>query len=216
MLFLVVSTSEYITTQDWIWGWLCQKLQKTKPREKVGNCTETEVDNAFPFGRQDCARSGKKTVKYEHRKLYKVEEAQRLKLIPSRSFEQSSFFFFFFFFFLEKKEPDKEAWSLIMKLTCSFPSPQASQLVSWYFEPSQPQRITSGLKAMFSLFVIYSARKSPNYPKTTKSVPTQMYRRHTQTSNSDGAEPALLSALSCSLQDWFWRWLCHKLQKDKP
>ena len=38
------------------------------------------------------------------------------------------------------------------------------RLVSWYFEPSQPQRITSGLKTMFSLSPIffYPARKSSN------------------------------------------------------
>ena len=37
------------------------------------------------------------------------------------------------------------------------------RLVSWYFEPSQPQRITSWLKTMFSLSPIYSARKSSNH-----------------------------------------------------
>ena len=31
-------------------------------------------------------------------------------------------------------------------------------LVSWYFEPSQPQRVTSRLKTMFSPSPIYSAR----------------------------------------------------------
>ena len=35
-----------------------------------------------------------------------------------------------------------------------------SYSVSWYFEPSQPQRITSRLKTMFNLSAIYSARKS--------------------------------------------------------
>ena len=34
-----------------------------------------------------------------------------------------------------------------------------SLLVSWYFEPSQPQRITSWLKTMFNLSPIYSAPK---------------------------------------------------------
>ena len=37
------------------------------------------------------------------------------------------------------------------------------QLVSWYFELSQPQMITSRLKAMFNLFPIYSARKTSNH-----------------------------------------------------
>ena len=36
-------------------------------------------------------------------------------------------------------------------------------LVSWYFEPSQPQRVTSWLKTMFNLPSIYSARKSLNH-----------------------------------------------------
>ena len=35
--------------------------------------------------------------------------------------------------------------------------------VSWYFEPSQLQRITSGLKIMFNLSPVYSARKSSNH-----------------------------------------------------
>ena len=38
-----------------------------------------------------------------------------------------------------------------------------SWLVNWYFELSQPQRITSRLKTMFSLSPIYSARKSSNH-----------------------------------------------------
>ena len=37
------------------------------------------------------------------------------------------------------------------------------QSVSWYFEPSQPQRITSRPKTMFNLSPIYSARKSSNH-----------------------------------------------------
>ena len=35
--------------------------------------------------------------------------------------------------------------------------------VSWYFERSQPQRITSRPKTMFSLSAIYSERKSANH-----------------------------------------------------
>ena len=56
-----------------------------------------------------------------------------------------------------------------------------SYLVSWHFEPSQPQRITSRLKTMFNLSPIYSARKSSNHKlstttttKNTKSVLTQI------------------------------------------
>ena len=36
-------------------------------------------------------------------------------------------------------------------------------LVGWYFEPSQPQRITSQLKIMFNLSPIYAARRSSNH-----------------------------------------------------
>ena len=36
-------------------------------------------------------------------------------------------------------------------------------LVSWYFEPSWPQRIISGLKTNFSLSPSYSARKSSSH-----------------------------------------------------
>ena len=39
---------------------------------------------------------------------------------------------------------------------------KSAKVVSWYFEPSQSQRITPGLKTMFSLPPIYSARKSSN------------------------------------------------------
>ena len=62
-------------------------------------------------------------------------------------------------------------------------TPQAHAIlrVSWYFELSQPQRITSQLKTMFNLPPIYSARKSSNNKSskkttTTKSVLTQIYR----------------------------------------
>ena len=37
------------------------------------------------------------------------------------------------------------------------------ELINWYFEPSQPQRITSRLKTMFNLSPIYSTRKSSNH-----------------------------------------------------
>ena len=38
-----------------------------------------------------------------------------------------------------------------------------SHLISWYFEPSQPEKIISGLKTNFNLFPNYSAHKSPNH-----------------------------------------------------
>ena len=64
-----------------------------------------------------------------------------------------------------------------------------SLLVNWYFEPSHLQRITSGLKTMFNLSPIFlftqnASHQTTNYPSTTKSVQTQMYRKHTQTSNN--------------------------------
>ena len=40
---------------------------------------------------------------------------------------------------------------------------QVCLLVSWYFEPSQPQRIISGLKTNFRLSPIYSTHKSTNH-----------------------------------------------------
>ena len=52
------------------------------------------------------------------------------------------------------------------------------ELVSWYFEPNQPQRITSRLKTMLNLSPIYSARKSSN--QTTKSALTQTHIKQQQ------------------------------------
>ena len=62
---------------------------------------------------------------------------------------------------------------------------RAVATVRWYFEPSQPQRITSWLKTMFNLSPIYSARKSSN-PKLSInhkfSSDTNLHRtKHTQT-----------------------------------
>ena len=50
-------------------------------------------------------------------------------------------------------------------------------IVSWYFEPSQPQRITSGLKqtSICLLFTMHTNHQTTNSLKTTKSVPTQIY-----------------------------------------
>ena len=57
-------------------------------------------------------------------------------------------------------------------------------LVSWYFVPNQPQRITSGLKTMFNLFPIILPSMQVIKPqiirKPTKSVLTQMNRKHTK------------------------------------
>ena len=38
-----------------------------------------------------------------------------------------------------------------------------TKFVSWYFEPSEPQRITSGLKTNFNLSASYSAHNSSNH-----------------------------------------------------
>ena len=62
-----------------------------------------------------------------------------------------------------------------------------NQLVSWYFEPSQPQRVTSWLKTSFNLSPIYSARKSSNHKSSTNHKirhDTNLHRtKHTQTSD---------------------------------
>ena len=61
-------------------------------------------------------------------------------------------------------------------------------VVSWYFEPSQLQRITSRLKTMFNLFSIYSARKSSNHKLSINhkiSHDTNLHKtKHTQTSDT--------------------------------
>ena len=58
-------------------------------------------------------------------------------------------------------------------------------VVSWYFEASQPQRITSRLKTMFNL---HSACKSSNHKLSIKhkiSPDTNLHKtKHTQTSNT--------------------------------
>ena len=41
--------------------------------------------------------------------------------------------------------------------------PEQDFVVGWYIEPSQPQRITSGLKTNFNLSPSYSAYKSSNH-----------------------------------------------------
>ena len=49
--------------------------------------------------------------------------------------------------------------------------------VSWYFEPSQTQQITSGLKTNCNLSPIYYEHKSSNhkFSKIAKSIPKQIY-----------------------------------------
>ena len=65
------------------------------------------------------------------------------------------------------------------------------QLVNWYFELSQPQRITSQLKTMFNLSPIYSACKSSNHKlfKNHKISPVHKFTQNktnsdTQTSHT--------------------------------
>ena len=59
---------------------------------------------------------------------------------------------------------------------------------SWYFEQSQPQRITSWLKAVFSLSPMYSACKSSNHRLSINhkiSPDKNLHKtKHTQTSNT--------------------------------
>ena len=52
-----------------------------------------------------------------------------------------------------------------------------NQLVSWYFEPSLLQQITSGLKqsSISLLFTLHTSHQTTNSLKTTKSVLTQLY-----------------------------------------
>ena len=64
----------------------------------------------------------------------------------------------------------------------------AKNIVSWYFELSQPQRITSWLKTMFNLSLIDFACKSSNQklsPNHKISPDTNLHKaKHTQTSNT--------------------------------
>ena len=51
------------------------------------------------------------------------------------------------------------------------------KLVSWYFEPSQSQRVTSGLKetSICLLFTLHASHQATDFQKITKSVPTRIY-----------------------------------------
>ena len=81
-----------------------------------------------------------------------------------------------------KDTPMETIWFMLDLL-----SMKVSQLVSWYFEPSQPQRVTSWLKTMFNLSPIYSARKSSNHKLSINhkiSHDTNLHKtKHTQTSD---------------------------------
>ena len=62
----------------------------------------------------------------------------------------------------------------------------AALSVSWYSGPSQPQRITSGLKknkktSICLLVNLRTSYQTTNAQKSTKSVLTQIYTKHTQT-----------------------------------
>ena len=88
--------------------------------------------------------------------------------------------------------PRKKAWFffffLSMKQLLKWENEAVSQLASGYFEPSQPQRITSWLQTMFNLSAVYSARKSSNHKlsKNHKISPdTNSHKtKHTQMSNT--------------------------------
>ena len=48
-------------------------------------------------------------------------------------------------------------------------------LESWYFEPSEPQRITSGQKQIsICLVTLYTSHQTTNFLKMTQSVLTQI------------------------------------------
>ena len=64
-----------------------------------------------------------------------------------------------------------------------------TQLVIWYFDLSQPQRILSGLKTNFSLspIILHTSHQTTKSLRSTKSVQTQIsmaQRIETQTSNT--------------------------------
>ena len=77
----------------------------------------------------------------------------------------------------------------------------ATQLVSWYFEPSQPQRITSGLKKHFNLSSIYSSHViKPQIKKKKKFSPDTNLHNKTYTNVKqkffEGLVPMVLSLLT--------------------
>ena len=61
-------------------------------------------------------------------------------------------------------------------------SPELTWLASWYFEPSRPQRITPGLKAMLKLSPVYFEHKTSNHklsPNHKTSPDTNLQKTHT-------------------------------------
>ena len=69
-------------------------------------------------------------------------------------------------------------------------------LVSWYFEPSQPQRITTRLKySICLLFTLQTSHQTTNYPKTTKSVLTQTHTKQTTTTTKSNIKHKILEEL---------------------
>ena len=80
--------------------------------------------------------------------------AQRFSVCPS----------FHFFFFKQLSLVGEKKKACFIKIRCDegrlFKVMQMSQLVSWCFEPSQRQRITSGLNTNFILSQSYSFHKS--------------------------------------------------------
>ena len=75
----------------------------------------------------------------------------------------------------------------LLQILSNHPCACFSYLFSWYFEPSQPHRITLRLKTMCNLSPIYSACKS-SYHKLSKNhkicPDTNLHKNHTQTSNT--------------------------------
>ena len=66
-----------------------------------------------------------------------------------------------------------------------FTANKMSELVSWCFKPSQPQRITSGLKKKkFNPAPSYSAHKTIITKLLIKLLPTQIFKKkHACTNN---------------------------------
>ena len=61
-------------------------------------------------------------------------------------------------------------------------SPELTWLASWYFEPSRPQRITPGLKAMLKLSPVYFEHKTSNHklsPNHKTSPDTNLQKTYT-------------------------------------
>ena len=77
--------------------------------------------------------------------------------LPRFKSGRQSLILFHMAFFLNMSQAEASKWSLY-RYTDNF-----NWLVSWYFEPCQPQRITSRPKTTFNLSPVYTARKSSNH-----------------------------------------------------